>query len=425
MEGFTRVEEVLEKKEGSFAVRGWVHRRRDLKNKIFIVLRDATGVLQCVFDSGFEEELQGVGLESSIKVWGEAARDERAPGGVELKPSKLEVVSATEFFPINKDLSTEFLLDVRHLWLRSTKMNSALKLRDFVMRACRDFFHSKGFYEVSAPMFVSQAGEEGSTQFEVDYFGDKAFLSQTGQLHLEAAMFSLEKVYSFGPSFRAEKSKTWRHLTEYWHLEGEMAWMSHEESMDLQEELVKSVAKRVYEECREELEELGANVEGLKKVFEKSFVRITYEQAVKDLKSMGVKMERGDSLGTEEEQKLPEKYGAPVFVEKFPKDMKAFYMKEDPDNPGLVLCSDLLLPEVGETIGGSERETDHDKLLERIEAMGDDPENYEWYLDLRKYGSVPHSGFGLGVERLIMSLAGLDHIRDAIPFPRTINRTYP
>ncbi|MBR9678044.1 MAG: asparagine--tRNA ligase [Nanoarchaeota archaeon] len=420
---FNQVSEVVKKKEGKFAVRGWIHRRRDQKSKIFIILRDSTGTIQCVFDQKFEKQLKGVGIESSIKIWGEASEDKRAPSGVELIAFKLEVVCPTEIFPIAKDLSEEFLLDVRHLWLRSGRMTAILKIRDEIFHASRQFFKEESFYEVSAPMFVSQAGEEGSTMFELEYFGKKVFLSQTGQLHLEAAMFGLEKVYSFGPSFRAEKSRTRRHVTEFWHLEGEMAWFNQEMSMDLQERLVQYIANKVYKNCKKELKTLNKEPKELLE-FQKRFARMTYEQAVKDLKKTGFKIKIGDDLGTREEKKLAEKHG-PVFVMNYPKKMKAFYMKEHSKNPKLVLCSDLILPGVGEVIGASERETDYEKLVKRIKQAGDDPKNYEWYLDLRKYGSVPHSGFGLGMARLIMCLTGVEHIRDVIPFPRTMTRTYP
>lgn len=424
---FTKAKEALIKKEGNIKLRGWIYRIRKLKTKVFIVLRDASGTIQCVIEKGTSawKKAQDLLVESSIVIKGSLRKDKRAPGSVEVDVEKLKVIGMAEEFPIHKDKSVSFLLDVRHLWIRSKKMRNILKVRDEVLHAGRDFFRKKGFYEVTGPMFVGQAGEEGATLFEVEYFGEKAYLSQTSQLHLEAAIFSLEKVFTMGPSFRAEKSFTPRHLTEYTHLEAEEAWCHLEETMKTQEELIAFIAKSVYENCNEEVKQLGRAPSDLKNI-NPSFKRIDYAEAINQLQLKGFDVEWGEDLGVREERALTKNETKPLFILNYPKDVKAFYMKQHPDDPQRVLCDDLLAPEgYGEIIGGSERETEYERLLQNIKERGEDPQKYKWYLDLRKYGSVPHSGFGLGMERLIRWLCKLDHIRDAIPFPRTPNRKYP
>lgn len=424
---FSKVKEALAQKSGEVKLRGWVYRVRKLKTKIFIVLRDSTGTLQCVIDEDTSvwEKAEDILVESSITIKGRLKQDQRAPGGVELVVEELKIIDKAEDFPIHKDKSVSFLLDVRHLWLRSTKMRNILKIRDTILQAGRNFFREHGFYEVTGPMFVAQAGEEGSSLFEVEYFDEKAYLSQTSQLHLEAAIFSLEKVFTMGPSFRAEKSFTPRHLTEYTHLEAEEAWCDLEQSLKTQEEMIEFIAQRVYEKRSEEVKALGRDPEYLKKL-STPFERMEYEQAIDALQDQGFNIEWGEDLGIKEERALTKERKKPLFILNYPREAKAFYMKEHPEDPKKVLCDDLLAPEgYGEIIGGSERETDEEKLVEHIKAKGEDPEFYEWYIDLRKYGSVPHSGFGLGMERLIRWFCKLDHVRDAIPFPRTPNRKYP
>lgn len=424
---FAKVEEALEEKKGEVRLKGWIYRIRKLKTKIFIILRDSTGHIQCVIDKNTDSwrKANDLLVESSIIVKGDLEKDERAPENVELSVEKLEVVHKADKFPIHEDKSVSFLLDVRHLWIRSEKMKNILKVRDEVLHAGRKFFRENGFYEVTGPMFVGQAGEEGSTLFEVEYFDKKAYLSQTSQLHLEAAIFSLEKVFTMGPSFRAEKSFTPRHLTEYTHLEAEEAWCNLEETLKTQEKLIEYIAQKVYENCKKELEALGRDPTYLKEI-QAPFERIEYTKIIEKLQEKGFDIEWGEDLGIREERSIMEDRKKPLFVINYPKEAKAFYMKEHPKDPEMILCDDLLVPEgVGEIIGGSERETDYNNLIRRIKKMGDNPEKYEWYLDLRKYGSVPHSGFGLGMERLIRWFCKLDHIRDAIPFPRTPNRIYP
>ncbi len=424
---FTKAKDALSKKEGDIQLRGWIYRIRKLKTKIFIVLRDASGSIQCVIEKGTSawEKAQDLLVESSIVIKGHLRKDKRAPGNVEVDVEKLNVIGEAEEFPIHKDKSVSFLLDVRHLWIRSKKMRNILKVRNEILHAGRNFFREHGFYEVTGPMFVAQAGEEGSSLFEVEYFGEKAYLSQTSQLHLEAAIFSLEKVFTMGPSFRAEKSFTPRHLTEYTHLEAEEAWCDLEGTLKTQEELIAFIAKRVYENCNEEVKQLGRDPSDLKNI-KPPFKRIDYAEAINQLQLKGFDIEWGEDLGVREERALTKNETKPLFILNYPKDVKAFYMKQHPDDPQRVLCDDLLAPEgYGEIIGGSERETEYERLLQNIKERGEDPQKYKWYLDLRKYGSVPHSGFGLGMERLIRWLCKLDHIRDAIPFPRTPNRKYP
>ncbi len=407
-------------------VRGWVYRHRSTKEVVFIILRDSSGILQCTVkkDSPFYEQADKLSIESSVVLTGTIVEDKRAPTGYELKVKEMKVVHLAERFPITKDQSYEFLLDNRHLWLRSRKMTSVLKVRSTVFRAIHDFFRGKGYYEFHSPIFTPAAAEGGSTLFEVNYFGKKVYLSQTWQLYAEAAIFALEKIYTIAPSFRAEKSSTSRHLTEYWHAEMEAAWMDFEELQKEAEELISFICRRVLDEDKEELEFLGADVEKLSKI-KPPFPRITYDEALEKLSELGVKVPYGKDLRTIEEKKLTELYEKPLIVTHYPKEIKAFYMKEDPEDPSKVLGFDMLVPKVGEIIGASERETDVKKLEQRLLAQGEKLENYKFYLDTRRYGSVPHSGFGLGVERVIMWLCDLDNIKDAIAFPRTPERYYP
>ena len=407
-------------------LRGWVYRLRRIKDKVFIVLRDSTGIIQVVADKGVIEDYRGLGIEASILVEGTIRRDERAPGGFEIAASKVTVVGPSKEFPISRDFSREFLLDVRHLWVRSTKMTAMMKLRSEVFRFIREFFHSRGFYEVQAPMFITAAVEGGATLFEVPYFDrGKVYLTQSSQFYLEALIFSLEKVYTVAPSFRAEKSRTRRHLTEFWHVEAEEAWIHLDELLRLEEELVSYVVKSVLENCSRELKVLGRNTKPLEEV-SPPFPRISYDEAIEMLRSKGFQVSWGDDLGADEERALTKEFSKPVFIVGFPTKCKAFYHRSNPRRPEVTLAADLLAPEgYGEIIGGGERIFSEKELIEKIRDFGLRPEDYEWYIDLRRYGSVPHSGFGLGADRLVMWIGGLDHIMDAIPFPRTIRRTYP
>ena len=418
----------LSKHEGKEAtVRGWVYRERAGKGIRFLVVRDVSGVVQCVLKEGHKDFQKSLGLqvEASVIVTGKVRKDERSPGGYEVEVQGLEVVGESDKFPITKDQSTEHLLDVRHLWVRSRRLTAIFKIRSTVFGAIHEFFRSRGFFESQSPIFTSSACEGGSTLFEVKYFDEKAYLAQSWQLYAEAMVASLEKIYCIAPSFRAEKSRTRRHLVEYWHAEAEAAWMQLDESLKLQEGLVAFVVKKVLEERKQELAELGRDTKLLDKV-KPPFARITYKEALETLNKKGFALKWGADFGVPEERVLTEGFDRPFFVTRYPTGTKAFYMKVDPKDPKVVLCADMLAPEgYGEIIGGSERETDIKVLVKMLKAQGEDPKNYEWYLDTRRYGSVPHSGFGLGVERLIMWITGIDHIRDTIAFPRTITRLKP
>ncbi len=412
-------------------LRGWVHRKRNLGSKIFIVLRDSSGIIQCLVskdrvDEETWSEAEKITRESSFIVKGVIREDRRAPGGYELLVEKLRIVGLSDVFPIRGGEGVDYLLDNRHLWIRSTKLTSVMKIKHSVLKAAREYLESNGWWEVTPPILTSSAVEGGATLFEVKYFDRKAYLSQSAQLYLEALIFSLEKVWSLTPSFRAEKSRTRRHLAEYWHLELEAAWYNMHDMMKVAEELVAYIIERVLRERKLELETLKRDTKILEESIHTPYPRITYDKAIEILKNKGMKIEWGDDLGADEERTLTMEFNKPFFVTHFPKQIKAFYMKLDPTRPDVVLGFDMLAPEgYGEIIGGSEREDDYEKLLKRIIEFGLNPDDYKWYLDLRKYGTVPHSGFGLGVERLVMWIAGLDHIRDATPFPRFRERIYP
>ena len=412
-------------------VRGWVYRHRDLGGKVFIVVRDSEGILQMVASEAYTpreyiEEARRATIESSIIGEGVVARDPRAPGGVELRLERFEIVGLASDFPIKGGESIDYLLDIRHLWIRSRKLTAVMKIRDTIHGAFREFFKSRGFWEVSPPMLTQAAVEGGATLFKVDFFGRPAYLTQSAQLYLEVLIYSLEKVWTLAPSFRAERSRTRRHLYEYWHLEAEEAWVHMDGEMKLVEDLVAYTTRRVLDEKLEELSFLKRDTEKLEQATKPPYPRIRYEEAIELLRRKGVDINYGDDLGADEERLLTEYFDTPFFITHFPLELKSFYMKPDPHNPREALAFDLLAPEgIGEIVGGSEREDDYERLLNSITSRGLDPKDYEWYLDLRRYGSVPHSGFGLGVERYIMWVAGLDHIRDAIPFPRFRDRLYP
>jgi asparaginyl-tRNA synthetase len=406
---------------------GWVQRKSELGGIVFIRMRDATGSVQVVLREGnlSEQELtaaRGAGIEASIIVEGSLRRDPRAPGGLEVIASKFILVGDSKDFPIKPGVGEEFLLDNRHLHIRTTRMRNALMIRMEVMRATEEWFVKNGFVRVEAPTFVGAAVEGGATLFEVPYFGKKAYLTQSSQFYLEAAIFSFENVYTIQPSFRAEKSRTRRHLTEFWHAEAEMAWADLNGMMDVVESLVKYIVEKVVERASDKLEALGRRMEAI----EGRFPRITYDEALELAKRKGAEIEWGEDFGTEVERLISLEFDLPVFVTHYPKKAKAFYHKQDPKRPEVVLCADLLAPEgIGEIVGGGQRIESENELISRIVEEGLNPEDYKWYLDLRRYGSVPHSGFGLGIERTIRWIAGLPHIRDAIPFPRTPVRLYP
>ena len=415
---FVPIAEALKSAGKTINIRGWAYRVREQKGAVFIVLRDSTGLIQCIFKDS--AEATKVTIESSLEIEGVVKEDPRAPGGAEIAGSSLKIVGLAERFPIGKDQSEEFLRDVRHLWVRSQKLANIFKIRSSVFQAIREFYTSRGFYEIQSPIFTTNACEGATTLFEVKYGKpEKVYLAQSWQLHAEALIYSLEKIFTIAPSFRAEKSRTIRHLSEYWHHEAEVAWMDFEGMLKLEEELVVFVTKYVLEKNEQELKALGKDLEELRGL-KTPFQRLTYEQM---LKEMGKKW--GDDITDAEERELVKKLGnKPIFLTHFPREMKAFYMK--PAEKGkTVLAADLLIPGVGEVIGGSQRIDKLEELTEAMEKFGLNKKDYEWYIDLQKYGSVPHSGFGLGVERLLMWLTGTAHIMDTIPFPRTMDRIKP
>jgi len=411
-------------------IRGWVYRQRTSGGLAFIVIRDSSGVVQCAVkkDAVGEDAWKAVTevfLESSIMLEGKVREDKRAPGGFEISGTHAQLISKGEAFPIAKDQSVEFLLDVRHLWLRSQKLSQIMKFRDYTVRCMRDFLFERGFFESSPPIITKSACEGGSTLFEMDYFGEKAYLSQSGQLYSEALIAGLEKVFILAPSFRAEPSRTVKHLAEYWHLEPEMAFYNQKMNMELQEEMLVNLCQRLGKEQEGLLTALGRDPKELLAI-KAPFERLDYGKAIEMLQAKDFKIEFGQDVGADEEFELTKDKSQPIFLCNHAKEFKAFYMREDPNKPGTVLSADLLAPHGhGELIGGSERIWEYDELMQRMKEQKMNPKDYGWYIELRKYGSVPHSGFGLGVERLVKWLLNLDHIRDTIPFPRTINRAYP
>jgi asparaginyl-tRNA synthetase len=413
------------------SVRGWIFRTRSSGSIVFVILRDSTGMVQvtvnreAVPEKEFENAKSAL-VESAVEVTGEVVEDKRSPSGFEIRAKSFNVVHFAEPFPITKDKSVEFLLDKRHLWLRSRHLTSMIKVKGTLLKAAREWFDTNGFTEVTPPIITSSAAEGGATVFEFDYHGSKAYLSQTAQLYLEATIFTLEKVWGLTPSFRAEKFHTPRHLAEYLHMEGEEAWVDNEGCMETCEKLVTHMCHRIAQDNVEELKILEREKKDLENI-STPYKRISYDEAVDLIKDKGIAFEYGNDFGAEEERALTIDEKNPVLVFNYPKSAKsAFYMKEHPNDSDKVLCFDLLAPEgYGELIGASERETDNNILIQRLKEQGADLKSYEWYLDLRKYGSVPHSGFGMGIERVLRWICKFDHIRDATPFPRLINRMYP
>ncbi|MCG6964588.1 MAG: asparagine--tRNA ligase [Acidobacteria bacterium] len=413
-------------------VRGWVFNWRKKGKLRFIILRDGFGYLQCVvFRPEVDEPTWDAAVEltqeSSLEVRGVVARDDRAPGGYELKVTGLTAIQVAPEYPIGKkDHGVDFLLSHRHLWLRSKRQHAVLRVRSELEMAIRDFFHGRGYTLIDSPILTPAACEGTSTLFQTDYFGDQAFLSQSGQLYLEPAAAAFGKVYCFGPTFRAEKSKTRRHLTEFWMVEPEVAWMRFDGLLELAEEFLSEIVARILDRCSDDLERLERDTSLLEPATKRPYPRIDYADAIQALTEKGYPTRNGDDFGAEEETALASLYDRPVMVTRYPAAIKAFYMQPDPDDQTRALAVDVLAPEgYGEIIGGSER-SDSLEHLERQIASHDLPkEAFEWYLDVRRYGSFPHSGFGMGIERCVSWLCGIHHLREAIPYPRTLNRIYP
>ena len=412
-------------------LQGWVETTRGHGKVAFVVARDGTGTVQCVLvrdsvDGATWELYESLNQEALVSIKGKVKEDARAPGGYEIEIHGLELLAPAEDYPIQpKEHGVDFLLDHRHLWLRSAQQRAVLRVRAEVSQAINDFFYTREFVRIDTPILTGAIGEHAGTLFKTDYFDDTAYLAQTGQLYVEAACPAFKKVYCFGPTFRAEKSKTRRHLTEFWMVEPEVAFADSDDNMRLQEDFVSYLVERALERCSEELQVLERETSKLEGI-RPPFPRISYTDALEVLKEKGSDTEWGTDLGATDEAALMEDRDLPLFVYNYPKGAKAFYMKENPDDSSTVLCNDLLAPEgYGEIIGGSQREDDLDRLMARIREEGLPEQAYAWYLDLRRYGSFPHSGFGLGLERTVAWITGRHHIREMIPFPRLMNRLYP
>ncbi len=417
---------------------GWVHHKTEKGKLIFILLRDGSGIIQCVtFKKNVSEATfataQALTQESSCRITGNVRADERAPGGYELDVEEIELIGPSHEYPITpKEHGVEFLMAHRHLWVRSSKQHAILRIRAEVIAAAQEWLNAQGFVRFDTPILTATAAEGTTNLFATDYFDlGKAYLAQTGQLYVEAGMMAFGRVYCFGPTFRAEKSKTRRHLTEFWMIEPEVAFADHEDNMRLQEQFVSAIVARVLERRRDDLQTLERDTTLLERVAP-PFPRITYDQAIELIAAHQGEVEGADPLpwgedfGAPHETLIASKFDRPVFVERFPSAVKAFYMQPDPNRPEVALCADLLAPEgYGEIIGGSQRIHDPVLLEQRIREHGLRVEDYEWYLDLRRYGTVPHSGFGMGIERVVAWITGTRHIRETIPFPRQLYRIYP
>ncbi len=423
----------LHRHEGdAVTLHGWVVTTRSSGKIAFLVLRDGTGYVQCVFPKnevvdGAWQRFGELTQEACIRVEGTVRADARSPGGFEITASDVQITAPSVDFPITpKEHGTSYLFEHRHLWLRSRKQVAIARVRHEVEQAIHDFFYDRGFIRTDTPILTGSVGEQAGELFATDYFDlGQAYLAQTGQLYVEATAAAHGKVYCFGPTFRAEKSKTRRHLTEFWMCEPEMAFVDSDGNMAVQEAMICYVVERALERRKEELKELERDLAPLEQVCG-PFPRITYTEAIARLQAEGSDIQWGSDLGADDETALAQAYDRPLFVMNYPKEVKAFYMKLNPDDPRTVLNNDCLAPEgYGEIIGGSQREDDYDLLLARIKAQGLDPAAYGWYLDLRKYGSYVHSGFGLGLERTVAWICGIPHIREAIAFPRQIHRLYP
>jgi asparaginyl-tRNA synthetase len=428
----TYIEHIAQHEGQVVTLKGWLHNRRSSGKIHFLTVRDGTGFIQAVMSKaavGDETFVKAdhLGQESSITVTGAVRADKRAPGGYEIDVSGFEVIAPSQDYPITpKEHGVDYLLDRRHLWIRAPRQQAILRIRHEVIDACRDFFNSRGFVLADTPIFTPAACEGTTTLFPVQYFEDTtAYLTQSGQLYNEANAMALGRVYAFGPTFRAEKSKTRRHLTEFWMVEPEMAYATLDDTMDLAEDLVVSVVSRVLEARKRELSTLERDTSRLETV-QKPFPRITYDEAVARLRARGQPIEWGGDFGGTDETVLSAEFDRPVCVHRYPSAVKAFYMKPDPERPEVALGVDVLAPEgCGEIIGGGQRLDDYDMLLQRIHEHKLPQEAFDWYLDLRRYGSVPHSGFGMGIERVVSWICGLEHVRETIPYPRMMYRITP
>lgn len=412
-------------------IEGWVYNKRSSGKVRFLILRDGTGYLQCV---GFVKDvspevfdlMDKVTLESSVKVEGIVREESRAIGGVELSLTNLTLYHLAEEYPISKkEHGTAFLMENRHLWLRSSRQVAILRIRSEIEQSFRDYFYNNGFTLIDSPILTPAACEGTTTLFETEYFGEKAYLSQSGQLYLEPACMALGKVYCFGPTFRAEKSKTRRHLMEFWMLEPEVAFATLEDVMELAEDFLCYVVQRVLDRSKEDLKRIERDTSFLEKI-QKPFPRMRYSEAIEKLQKLGSDIKYGDDFGGDDETLLTQNEEKPIMVNRYPSKVKAFYMEPDPENPELALCVDVLAPEgYGEIIGGSERISDHDLLLKRIQEHNLPVSAFQWYLDIRKYGTVKHGGFGIGLERTVAWICGLSHVRETIPYPRMLYKLYP
>jgi asparaginyl-tRNA synthetase len=413
-------------------VRGWLYNKRKGGSIRFLLVRDGTGIVQCIMSKGDLPDdvfdLYGkLTQESSLKVTGTVREDPRSPGGCELLVSRIEPVQIADPYPITpKEHGIEFLLDHRHLWLRSSRQHAILRVRHEVIRAIRNYYDSRGYVLIDSPIITPAAAEGTTTLFPTDYFGNTAYLTQSGQLYLEPACMSFGKVYCFGPTFRAEKSKTRRHLTEFWMVEPEVAWMEIDELMELCEDFVYEITARVLENCRSELETLERDIGKLEKALKRPYPRMTYTETIEKLQAAGSEIQWGSDFGAADETLLTRDLDQPLLVHRWPAAIKAFYMEPDPEDDRLILGVDVQAPEgYGELIGGSQRIGSPDKLIEKIKEHNLPEAAYRWYIEIRRFGGVPHSGFGLGVERTVTWLCGIRHIRETIPYPRTLNRIYP
>ena len=436
----TTIAEIGKHEGQQVTLRGWLYNLRESGKLLFPQFRDGSGVIQGVVPKNAVtpevfEAVKTLTQESSVIVEGKVRADKRAAGGYELDVMNVNVlqrVPESDPYPITpKEHGTEFLMEHRHLWVRSQRQASILRVRAEIIKAVRDFFDERGFTLTDPPILTPAACEGTSTLFPVDYFDEQAYLTQSGQLYIEATAMALGKVYSFGPTFRAEKSKTRRHLTEFWMVEPEVAYADLDDLMDLAEGLISFVVKRCLERRRADLLAIGRDISRLEKI-EAPFPRISYDDAVKSLQeghaqgALEARFEWGGDLGSPDETYLSAQFDRPVMVHRYPAKVKAFYMEPDPKRPELALCVDVLAPEgYGEIIGGSQRMASHELLVKRIREHGLPEEAFKWYLDLRKYGSVPHGGFGMGIERAVAWICGLDHVRETIPFPRMLHRLYP